>query len=303
MSLAPIVLFVYNRPQHTLRTLEALSQNKLADESVLYVFADGAKENADENTIKRIEETKKIVNSKEWCKKIIFTESPTNKGLANSIIDGVSKVVKEHKRVIVLEDDLVTSPYFLKYMNDALDLYDSEESVACISGYIYPVKDEMPDTFFIKGADCWGWATWDRAWSVFEKDGKKLLDELKNKSLCKEFDFNNSYPFTQMLKDQIEGKNNSWAVRWYAATFLKNMFCLYPGKSLVQNIGFDGSGVHSSNSQTWKVQITNQPIVLSKLPIRENESAKKNIIGYFNSIKPSKLYYFKAWVKKYGGLN
>ena len=123
MSLAPIVLFVYNRPQHTLRTLKALSQNVLAKDSDLYVFADGAKENADEETLKRIKEVREIVKSKEWCQKTILTEGKINKGLGNSIIDGVSKVVKEYGKVIVLEDDLVTSPYFLKYMNDALDIY------------------------------------------------------------------------------------------------------------------------------------------------------------------------------------
>lgn len=298
MSLAPIVLFVYNRPQHTLRTLEALSKNKLADESVLYVFADGAKENADEATIKRIEETKKIVRSKEWCKELIFVESPVNKGLANSIIEGVSKIVKEHKKVIVLEDDLVTSPYFLKYMNDALDTYSSNESVACISGYIYPVKNKMPETFFLKGADCWGWATWQRSWDIFEKDGQKLLNELSRRSSNKEFDFDNSYPYTLMLREQIEGKNDSWAIRWYASAFLKDKFCLYPGVSLVQNIGIDGSGTHSGNSDNWEVKLADKPVDLAPLDVKENRSAKEQFIVYFKSLQYSGLSLLKTRLLK-----
>lgn len=298
MSLAPIVLFIYNRPEHTLRTLEALSQNELADESVLYVFADGAKENADEKTLKRIEDTKKIVKSKDWCKKIILVESQKNKGLANSIIDGVSKVVKEHGKVIVLEDDLVTSPYFLKYMNDALDIYSSTENVACISGYIYPIQDKVSETFFLKGADCWGWATWDRAWNIFQKDGKKLLDELKDKSLTKAFDFGNAYPYTELLEGQISGINNSWAVRWYASAFLKNMYCLYPGTSLVQNIGFDGSGTHSGNSDRWNVKVSDRKLIVNKIELVQNIEAFEAFRTYFKTLKPSLSYRIKSAVKK-----
>ncbi len=298
MSLAPIVLFVYNRPKHTLRTLEALSKNDLAQHSELYVFADGSKDNADEETLKNIKEVREIVKSKEWCKKTILTEGKTNKGLANSIIDGVTKIVAEYGRIVVLEDDLVTSPHFLKYMNDALTTYESNDKVACISGYIYPVKKSLPDTFFIKGADCWGWATWGRAWNIFEKDGKKLLDELQMKSLTKEFDFDNSYPYTLMLKEQIDGKNNSWAIRWYAAAFLKNMYCLYPGISLVQNIGIDGSGTHSGTSDKWDVLLSAKPIVISAMPAQEHKAAKEQIVAYFKSLQLSRLSSLKAYILK-----
>lgn len=298
MSLAPIVLFVYNRPQHTLRTLEALSNNDLANDSELYVFADGAKDNADEKTLSLIKEVREIIKSKVWCKKTILTEGKANKGLANSIIDGVTKVVKEHGKVIVLEDDLVTSPYFLRYMNDALDAYESNNKVACISGYIYPVKDQLPDTFFIKGADCWGWATWSRAWNVFETDGKKLLEELKNKSLTKEFDFENTYPYTLMLKEQIEGKNSSWAIRWYASAFLKNMYCLYPGTSLVQNIGTDGSGTHSGNSKTWEVVLTDKEIAVKKIEAEQNAKGYSAFKTYFKSMQPSNYVKTKNIIKK-----
>ena len=145
-------------------------------------------------------------------KRVTIIEREKNWGLANSIIDGVTKIVNEYGKIIVLEDDLVTSPYFLKFMNEALEIYNDEPNVASIHGYIYPIVN-LPETFFIKGADCWGWATWKEKWSIFEADGKKLLDELQNRKLQNEADFNGSYGFTQMLKDQIDGKNNSWAVR------------------------------------------------------------------------------------------
>ncbi len=298
MSLAPIILFVYNRPQHTLRTLEALTKNYLAKETELYVFADGPKDIYDLENIEKIKNTRDIVKSKAWCKKTILIERERNYGLANSIIEGVSDVLSNFEKVIVLEDDLVVSPYFLQYMNDALNIYKLNNDVACISGYTYPVKGNLPEIFFIKGADCWGWATWKRAWHFFEKDGNKLLDELKEKSLEREFDFNNTYPYLQMLKDQIAGKNNSWAIRWYASTFLKNKYCLYPGLSLVQNIGFDGSGTHSNNSDTWKVDVADRQILVSEISVQENKESKKMVIEYFKSLLPSRISILKAFIKK-----
>ncbi len=182
-------------------------------------------------------------------------------------------------------------------MNDALDMYEEEESVACISGYIYPVKSKVSETFFLKGADCWGWATWSRAWNVFEKDGVKLLDELNRKNLGKEFDFDNTYPYTLMLKEQIEGKNNSWAIRWYASAFLKNMFCLYPGISLVQNIGIDGSGTHSGNSNKWEVELAAKEVVVKKIEIKQSVTGFNAFKAYFKTLLPSSLSKIKGFVK------
>ncbi|MFL5763686.1 MAG: glycosyltransferase family 2 protein [Bacteroidia bacterium] len=295
MSLAPIVLFVYNRPEHTLRTLEALSRNNLAASSELFVFADGAKAGASEETLGKIRKVKEIVKSKDWCKRVQLIESEKNKGLAASVIDGVTAVIREHGKVIVLEDDLLTSPFFLNYMNDALNLYEEEDKVACISAYIYPVGETLPETFFIKGADCWGWATWSRAWSTFESDGKRLMSRLKGYE--KEFDFGGTYPFTEMLEHQIEGKNDSWAIRWYASAFLEGRLCLYPGRSLVQNIGFDGSGTHGGTTSSWQVEIAAESVKLDPLPAVEDLSSKKKISSYFRSLKPSIVKKIKGKLK------
>ena len=287
MSLAPIILFVYNRPVHTRKVLEALSKNQLANLSDLTIFSDGAKENATEEEIARVAEVRKICREKEWSKNVSVIESEKNKGLANSITEGVTRSVNESGRVIVLEDDLVTSEYFLSFMNDALTSYENNSTVACISGYVYPVKGKLPETFFLKGAECWGWATWKRAWDLFEKDGKKLLQQIENRKLENEFDFNGSYAYKQMLEAQIRGENDSWAIRWYASSFLNNRYCLYPGKSFVNNIGIDGSGIHSGISTGWNSELAKQKIVTFDSVVKENNEAKKKIIDYFNSLKPS----------------
>lgn len=296
-KLAPIALFVYNRPEHTERALEALMRNKLAAESELFIFADGAKTNASSETLKNIERTRTIIRQKKWCGKVSIVESDKNKGLAKSVIEGVTEIVSEYGKIIVLEDDMLSSPYFLQFMNDALTTYETSENVACISGYIYPVGQNLPETFFIKGADCWGWATWKRAWNDLEMDGIKLLKQLEDKSLTTTFDFESSFPFTKMLKEQIAGVNNSWAVRWYASAFLKNKYCLYPGVSLIQNIGTDGSGSHGGVSEKWSVNVASKPINVKQIAITENKEAKKIIVSYFQKIK-TKEPILKKFVKK-----
>lgn len=285
MSLAPIILFVYNRPQHTATALEALAQNPLAKDSTLYIYADGAKADASAETLQKIKETREVIKSKTWCKEVIIIEREKNYGLASNILNGVTEVINKQGKIIALEDDLVTSPYFLQFMNDALNHYENANEVACISGYVYPITN-LPDLFFIKGSDCWGWATWKREWDQFETNGKTLLNQLESMQLTKSFDFNGTYPFTTMLKEQIEGKNNSWAVRWYASAFLKNHFCLYPGQSLIKNIGADGSGTHFTGTTTaFDTILYDKAIEIRNLPLTENTQAKQQFENYFASLK------------------
>jgi hypothetical protein len=283
MTLSPIALFVYNRSEHTRKTVEALQKNNLAEESELFIFSDGYK---NDETKSGVEEVRNYIKNISGFKKIEIIEKSENFGLAKSIISGVTEVVNRFGKVIVLEDDLQTSPYFLEYMNKALDLYEAEENVISIHGYLYPVKNKLPETFFIKGADCWGWATWQRGWQLFEPNGQKLLNELESKNLTKEFDFGGSYPYTQMLMGQIAGRNNSWAIRWYASAFLNNKLTLYPGRSLVKNIGMDGSGRHSVKMDSYDSDLALKPIILEKQKAVENILAKKEITKYYASLKP-----------------
>ncbi|MGB9794813.1 glycosyltransferase [Caldisericum exile] len=265
MIVAPIVLFTYNRPRHLKQTVETLQKNLYADRSELFIFSDGPKNEKDEIKVKEVREYIKTIKG---FKTIEIIERDRNWGLANNIIDGVTKIVNDYGKIIVLEDDLDTSPGFLKFINEGLELYEDEYKVASIHGYVYPLSnpEKLPETFFIRGADCWGWGTWARAWKYFEPDGKKLLEEMKKRKLTREFDFNNSYPYTKMLKDQIKGKNNSWAVRWYASAFLNDMFTLYPRKSLVMHIGFGGT--HYGSDNILDVEIVGQ-INVVKIPVEE----------------------------------
>lgn len=288
MTPAPITLFVYNRLSHTQETVEALRKNTLASESDLFVFSDGPK---NEEGLAKVLELRAYLKTITGFKSIHITEREKNIGLAQSIITGVTDIVRRFGTVIVVEDDLVTSPYFLSYMNQGLELYKDEPRVASIHGYVYPTKAELPETFFIKGADCWGWATWKRAWDVFEPNGSKLLTEIENKNLGPEFNFNNMFMYTEMLKGQIEGRNNSWAVRWYASAFLKNMLTLYPGKTLVRNIGFDGSGTHSKrgDEDIFGKSISTEIIDLKKVPVEESVVGRKAFVQYFKSTRPKLL--------------
>ena len=284
MCLSPVVLFTYNRPWHTRQTVEALQKNELADRSDLFIYSDSPK---DEQTEKAVKKVREYIHTIDGFKTVTIREREENMGLAGSIIDGVTAVVNEYGRVIVLEDDLVTSPFFLRYMNDALNLYKYEEKVISIHGYSYPLSEKLPSTFFLRGADCWGWATWKRGWDLFEEDGQKLLNELEEKRLARLFDFNEAYGYMQMLRDQIAGKNNSWAVRWYASAFLRECLTLYPGISLICNIGLDGAGTHCGTSGAFDVKMAQEPISVRPIDIIENLEARKAIEDYFRSLKPS----------------
>lgn len=284
MTLAPVVLFVYNRPWHTRQTVEALRNNGLAAESELFVFSDGPRSEADRS---KVQEVRDYAGTISGFKSVTLVERVVNLGLARSIIGGVTELVDNHGRIIVLEDDMITSPHFLKFMNEALEHYQDEQRVVSIHGYTYPVKGELPETFFMRGADCWGWATWKRGWDIFEADGAKLLAELKGKNLTRAFDFNGSYPYMRMLEDQTRGKNDSWAIRWHAAAFLRDMLTLYPGKSLVYNIGLDASGTHCNLTRIFNTDVSNTPLCLADIPIEPNNAAFKAFETYFKSIRPS----------------
>jgi hypothetical protein len=187
----------------------------------------------------------------------------------------------------VLEDDMVTSPWFLRYMNDALECYKDEEQVISIHGYIYPVKAKLPETFFLKGADCWGWATWKRGWDLFEPDGQKLLSELRARDLTYQFDFDGAYGYTNDLEEQVNGTINSWAIRWYASAFLLGKITLYPGSSLIHNIGIDDSGTHCVATDLFDTHVSGEPVKVNTIPVEEHRAAREAFKRFFRTLKPS----------------
>lgn len=280
MPLAPILLFVYNRPEHVKRTLAALEQNILAKESELFIYSDAARSPQDEASVA---EVRKIIRTAlPFFKQVNIIERETNWGLARSIIDGVTTQINRYERVIVLEDDLIVAPYFLKFMNDALDTYQHEEKVGHIQACDFTQDASLPDTFLIKWTGSWGWATWKRAWKYFNPDGKALLEELQRRKLTYTFDFNGKYGYTRMLRRQTEGKNNSWAIRWNASLFLNDILSLNVGKSLVQNKGFDGSGTNCGGGNLYASRLWMNPIQVHRIsPATENLQARNAYVRYY----------------------
>jgi glycosyltransferase involved in cell wall biosynthesis len=291
---APIALFVYRRPDHLARVLATLRANQEAGASILYIFSDGPK---DETTARDVAQVRAMLRDLRDFGRVEVVHRENNFGLSRNIIDGVTQVLSEHEKVIVLEDDIVVGKYFLRYMNDALALYGKEERVASITGYCYPVALPVEETFFIRGAECWSWATWRDRWATFNRNGSELLAGLNAKNLVYEFDYSGNMAFTQMLKSQIAGLVDSWAIRWHASCFLRDMLTLYPGRSLVQNIGFfDPRATHSSNTRVYDVLLCQEQIAVNLKPVVESKTGREAFRDYFarNHRSPQPAAFFPA---------
>ena len=270
MSHAPVALFVYNRPAHTRQTVEALLANTLAGETPLHVFSDAPKSDAARQSV---ESVRLYIRSIGGFKSVTIVERETNFGLARSIIDGVTSLCEQYGRVIVVEDDLITSPHFFSYMNNGLTRYEHEDRVMQIAGYMFPVRLRLDeDALFLPFTSSWGWATWERAWRHFDASGSGHRRLVEDRSLRRAFDLNGKYGYFKMLESQLRGETDSWAIRWYLSVFLMNGLTLYPKKTLVKNCGFDGSGVNCVASsieaagidQCFRVTMMPQQILVSE---------------------------------------
>lgn len=253
-NLAPIVLFVYNRPEHTKRTVESLLKNTLAGKSALLIYSDGAKDDKDLQKVKTVRDYIKTI---EGFDRIEIVLRERNFGLANSVISGVNEIFKQNDQAIVMEDDIITSPLFLTFMNKALAFYKENKSIYSISGYPYPIK--IPDTYkkdiFISyRASSWGWGTWKDRWGKVDWGVKDFSTFISDKKVQNLFD-RGGQDLTPMLKAQMKKKIDSWAIRWSYAHFKNNAYCLYPVVPLCKNIGTDKSGTHSSSSKKLDVNL------------------------------------------------
>ncbi len=285
MTIAPIALFVYNRPEHTRRTLKFLRQNLLAEESRLYIFSDAAKDSADQQKVDAVRE---VIDHADGFRSVHIIRRSNNLGLAASIIDGVSTLTSQYGKVIVFEDDLVSSRYTLKYFNDALDRYQDEEKVMHIGAYMYPLKTGaiLPQTFFYRAASSWGWATWERAWKYFEPDVDKIISQF-NAEKRHRFSIDGKMNFWKQVREFKAGKNNSWAIRWYASIFLNDGLTLNPSASLINNIGHDGTGVHSGKNNMYDVIISDKPVTDFPTQIKEDAQAYRVIKDFISHRKGS----------------
>jgi putative methyltransferase (TIGR04325 family) len=274
-----ICIFAYKRPDHLRKVLKALAGNQPAASLPLIVFVDGPRNHSDQPLVNDV-----IAVSRQafGFESVQVRLRNNNLGLYISLTNGISEVLSEYSSVIVIEDDILVSPHFLRFMLDALELYRDIPEVASIHGFTPPIRNHLPDTFFLRGADCWGWATWRDRWQLFRHDAGAMAMEIIDRGLVYEFDLLGSYPYLEMLKGRASGANNSWAICWHASCFLPGKLTLYPGKSLVSNIGLDNSGEHCGPSPMMSIPtFGTQPVVVSPIPLEVDQSLLEVYSAHF----------------------
>jgi hypothetical protein len=279
-NVAPCAIFIYNRPDHAAKMFEALKANKMADVTDVFIFCDGPKN--DDDWIKT-EEVRAMAKRVSGFKSITIIERNENLGLAKSIVTGVTHVIDLYGKAIVVEGDLITSIGFLEYMNTALNMYEDDEKVFHIAGYLLPINlhQNYSDTFFFNVATCWGWATWKRAWKYLNTDAIALYEKISsNKALANYFNVGNSICYTDHLRENITGHISTWAVKWHASVTINGGLCLHPKKSLVRNIGFDGSGMHCPYDEDYLFQEITESAVVNRISISEDINIRRKIIQY-----------------------
>lgn len=265
-SLAPIVYFAFNRPEHTRRSLAAIKANALAARSLLYIYVDGPRADESAEGIGAIEQVRRIVASDQWCGRVELRIREANVGLGKGLPSAISETLEMHDRIIVVEDDVIVSPGFLEYMNAALDLYADDERVMHVSAFTSPVEvppDYPETTFFYNHTTCWGWGTWRRAWQHFTQNGARLMREIDASGRKRYINLDNAHEYYWALRYLDEGRSQDWNCYWHVAVALRGGHCLHPAKSLTDNIGFDGSGAQCSADMDYQ-----SPEVADRLPIR-----------------------------------
>ena len=280
MILAPIVIFSYDRPDHLRRTLDALAKNDLASRSELYIYCDGAKESASAEQIERIRDNRSVAHGADGFKSVTIIEREKNVGLKANIVGAVTEIVNKYGRVITLEDDIVTSAGFLRYMNDALELYKDDEQVMHISGYMWPHRYRLPETFFYPvpypGG---GWATWARAWQHYSDDAEALFHYWKDR--WNEFNkFGDNY-LQKQLEANYHGTMKTWFIKWHAVMLMRGALTLYPGQSLTNNIGFDSLATNCYQTNKFDIDHLAESIKVKRKPIRINRIAANEIYAFY----------------------
>lgn len=295
MEFAPVVLFTFNRLEHTKKTIEALKKNTLAKQSDLIIFSDGPRNKDEEQLVLKVRDYLEKVDG---FKSVTLIKSDINKGLAKSVIEGVTDIINKFGKVIVLEDDLVTSKYFLEYMNNALKVYEKRDDIWSISGYTPNIqipsyyKDNI---YLVRRGASWGWATWKNRWDLNDWEIKDYLQFKKNPKLIREFNLYGN-DMAPMLNDQMEGRINSWAIRWGYNQFKLNKWTVYPIKSYVVNIGNDLSGTHTPITMKYNTKLTEQLLSLSA-----EVCINKEICSYFKKFYDLNLLgYLAIFIKSIG---
>jgi putative methyltransferase (TIGR04325 family) len=282
-----ICVFACKRPNHLRACLSALLNNEEARDLDLRVYVDGPRQLSDEYAHQQV----LSVCNQPWpflSFKVIQREA--NEGLYKSLTGGIAETLCDYDSVIVVEDDIEASPFLIRYLLGGLSLYLDAKNVASIHGYTPPIKQQLPETFFLRGADCWGWATWRDQWDFFRHDAAAMAQEIRHQGLVHEFNLNGNYDYLGMLDARAAGLNNSWAICWHASCFLAGHYSLHPGRSLVRNIGLDNSGEHCGPSSALDVLPTDRPVVVSLIPIQENRKTMEAYADHYRNWHfPSRL--------------
>lgn len=274
------MLFTYNRASHTTRALDYLANCTRLNECRVFIYCDGPK---DSGQIASVEACRQVVRSRARDFGAVVVAREENVGLAQSIVTGVNDLSQEFNRVIVIEDDLVVSPNFVNYMLQALDRYADDENVYQVSGYMFPVNhDDAKDCFFLPLITTWGWATWARAWQSIDWSAQDALESLKDTQLRKRFDLRDSYPYSRMLADRLNGINSSWGILFWWSVFKLGGLVLHPQESLVWNEGFDGTGTHCGLDSWTNSQKANA-----------NEWASKSSISFPSAVSTDEQAFAK----------
>lgn len=273
VSYAPIMLTVFNRPEHAKKVLESLAKNELAKFSELYIYSDGPRKPEEEEKIKAVRDVLKNVKG---FKKVTVVEAPKNKGLANSVITGVTDIVNKYGKVIVLEDDLLTQKYFLNVMNQMLDSYESDTRIAGVTAFMQTSRQvKLPkkykeDIFFNIRPCSTGWGTWKNRWERVDWKVSDFKKFIQNRSIQKEFN-KGGKDLTTMLKAKMEGKVDSWAIRWTYHVFKNNLAFVQTTKSYIDNIGYDASGINSKDeTYFFRQNSLAEKKVLKLIPFKGN---------------------------------
>ena len=278
-ELVPICLFTYNRLNETIKTIEALQNNFLAKDSDLYIYSDGGKTEKDKEKVTKVRE---YLYSISGFKSITTFESPTNRGLANSVISGVSKILELNERVIILEDDLVTSPNFLDFMNQALMFYQEDNTIFSISGYTLNLSS-LPgkkDYYFGYRASSWGWGIWRDRWKVIDWKVTEYENFIKDRSLVEKFKRGGS-DLPRMLSNQINGRIDSWAIRFCFHQFKCNLMTVFPTKSKIISIGFSNEATNTIGSQRFNTPLDKE--IKRKFYFEKFNNIDQKVINEFAS--------------------
>ncbi len=299
MTLAPIALFAYNRPEHLRKSLDALLADPLAAESELHVFCDAAKKPEHASAVA---EVRRLVRSITGFRAITIVERASNFGLAKSIRDGVGALCETHGRVIVLEDDLLVAPGFLRFINGGLARYQDDARVYQISAYMYPgCYPGNDDALFLPTISCWGWATWARAWAAFDPSLAGLAALNESRDLRDRFNLHGAYDYFSMAKQQSCGKIDSWGICWHLSVFMLDGLVLFPRESLVQNIGVDASGTHGKGHASLQKPLGGREAasVAFRFPeeIKGDDAALRSVEQLLSGMRHGFLSRFLNWLR------